>query len=194
MLKIINIKLQSLSKGFSLIELVIIIVLIGIFTTIALTRTNTGLTTIREQIAIDQITNDIDLARSMAFAKNEAITIKFDINQESYSVHSESGIITDFPNSSSDGVISLDNSYLRDLDIKAANFGNSSDLQFQPLGDPVSGGTIELNTGLQISGVFSDVLVGENNEVVFFKTSGPTALSYREKELVGHGVKYHKDG
>jgi phenylalanine-4-hydroxylase len=55
-------------------------------------------------------------------------------------------------------------------------------------------GTIELNTGLQISGVFSDVLVGDNNEVVFFKTSGPTALSYREKELVGHGIKYHKDG
>ena len=146
MLKIINIKLQSLSKGFSLIELVIIIVLIGIFTTIALTRTNTGMATIREQIAIDQITNDIDLARSMAFAKNEAITIKFDVNQESYSVHSESGIIVDFPNSGGDGVISLDNSYLRNLDIKAANFGNSSDLQFQPLGDPISGGTIELNT------------------------------------------------
>ena len=145
MLKIVNIKLHSLSKGFSLIELVIIIVLIGIFTTIALTRTKTGMTTIREQIAIDQITNDIDLARSMAFAKNEAITIKFDINQESYSVHGESGIIVDFPNSS-DGIISLDNSYLRNLDIKAANFGNSSDLQFQPLGDPVSGGTIELNT------------------------------------------------
>ena len=146
MLKIINIKLHSLSKGFSLIELVIIIVLIGIFTTIALTRTSTGMTTIREQIAIDQITNDIDLARSMAFAKNEAITIKFDVNQESYSVHSESGIIVDFPNSGGDGVISLDNSYLRNLDIKAANFGNSSDLQFQPLGDPISGGTIELNT------------------------------------------------
>jgi Tfp pilus assembly protein FimT len=146
MLKIVNIKLHSLSKGFSLIELVIIIVLIGIFTTIALTRTNTGMATIREQIAIDQITNDIDLARSMAFAKNEAITIKFDVNQESYSVHSESGIIVDFPNSGGDGVISLDNSYLRNLDIKAANFGNSSDLQFQPLGDPISGGTIELNT------------------------------------------------
>ena len=145
MLKIVNIKPHSLSKGFSLIELIIIIVLIGIFTTIALTRTNTGMTTIREQIAIDQITNDIDLARSMAFAKNEAITIKFNINQESYSVHDESGIIVDFPNSS-DGIISLDNSYLRNLDIKAANFGNSSDLQFQPLGDPVSGGTIELNT------------------------------------------------
>ena len=138
--------MDLLSKGFSLIELVIIIVLIGIFTTIALTRTSTGMTTIRAQIAIDQITNDIDLARSMAFAKNEAITIKFDINQESYSVHSESGIIVDFPNSSSDGVISLDNSYLRNLDIETVNFGGSTDLQFLPLGDPLSGGTIELNT------------------------------------------------
>jgi len=55
-------------------------------------------------------------------------------------------------------------------------------------------GTIELNTGLQISGVFSEVLVGDNNEVIFFKTAGATALSYREKELVGHGIKYHKDG
>lgn len=146
MLKIKNINLHSSSKGFSLIELVVIIALIGVFTTIALTRTNTGMTTIREQIAIDQITNDIDLARSMAFAKNETITIKFDINQESYSVHNESGIIVDFPNSGSDGVISLDNSYLRNLDIKSANFGNSVDLQFKPLGDPLSGGTIELNT------------------------------------------------
>ena len=58
-----------------MIELIIIIVLIGIFTTMALTRTETGLTTIKEQIAIDQITNDIDLARSMAFARNENIII-----------------------------------------------------------------------------------------------------------------------
>ena len=55
-------------------------------------------------------------------------------------------------------------------------------------------GTIELNTGLQISGVFSDVIVDKNNEVIFFKTTGPTALSYREKELVGHGTKYHQEG
>ena len=43
-------------------------------------------------------------------------------------------------------MISLDNSYLRNLDIKVVNFGNSSDLQFKSLGDPISGGTIELNT------------------------------------------------
>ena len=145
MQKILHIKSKTFSKGFSLIELVVIIVLIGIFTTMALTRTSTGMTTIREKIAIDQITNDIDLARSMAFARNETITIKFNIEEESYSVHNDSGIITTFPNSVN-GIISLDNSYLRNLDIKEVNFGGSSDLQFLPLGDTVSGGTITLNT------------------------------------------------
>ena len=141
-----HLKNCSNSFGFSMIELIIVVVLIGIFTAMALTRTDTGLTTIREQIAIDQITNDIDLARSMAFARNEAITIMFDINQESYGVYNGLGIIKDFPNSNNDGIISLDNSYLRNLDIKEVNFGGSANLQFQPLGDPVSGGIIELNT------------------------------------------------
>ena len=55
-------------------------------------------------------------------------------------------------------------------------------------------GTIELNTGLQISGIFSRVILNENKEVVYFKTSGATALAYREKELIGHGISYHKGG
>ena len=139
-------KNRSNLAGFSMIELIIVIVLIGIFTAMAMTRTDTGLTTIREQIAIDQITNDIDLARSMAFARNEPITIMFDKNQESYGVYNGSGIIKDFPNSNNDGIILLDNSYLRNIDIKEVNFGGLANLQFQPLGDPVSGGTIELNT------------------------------------------------
>ena len=55
-------------------------------------------------------------------------------------------------------------------------------------------GTIELSTGLQISGVFSKMIKNEDNEVVFFKTDGPTALSYREKEVIGHGISAHKHG
>ena len=55
-------------------------------------------------------------------------------------------------------------------------------------------GTIELSTGLQVSGVFSEMITNEDNEVVFFKTEGPTALSNREKELIGHGVLTHPHG
>ncbi|WP_298510197.1 aromatic amino acid hydroxylase [uncultured Kordia sp.] len=55
-------------------------------------------------------------------------------------------------------------------------------------------GTIELSTGLQVSGVFTEMIMNEDNEVVFFRTEGPTALSNREKELIGHGVTMHPHG
>lgn len=55
-------------------------------------------------------------------------------------------------------------------------------------------GTIELNTGLQISGVFTKMIRDEDNNVVFFKTEGETALANREKELIGHGTEKHSKG
>ncbi|HEU4497353.1 MAG TPA: aromatic amino acid hydroxylase, partial [Flavobacterium sp.] len=54
-------------------------------------------------------------------------------------------------------------------------------------------GTIELSTGLQISGVFSNV-IEHNGKPAYIQTTGKTALSYREKELVGHGASYHSQG
>ncbi|WP_396195515.1 aromatic amino acid hydroxylase, partial [Flavobacterium sp.] len=54
-------------------------------------------------------------------------------------------------------------------------------------------GTIELSTGIQISGVFSNVIEHEGKPV-YVQTTGKTALSYREKELVGHGTAYHTEG
>jgi len=54
-------------------------------------------------------------------------------------------------------------------------------------------GTVELSTGLQISGVLTRVIENEGKPI-YIKTSGKTALAYREKELVGHGINTHKDG
>jgi len=54
-------------------------------------------------------------------------------------------------------------------------------------------GTIELSTGVQVSGVFTNVIESEGKPV-YIQTTGKTALSYREKELVGHGTSYHAEG
>ncbi len=54
-------------------------------------------------------------------------------------------------------------------------------------------GTIELSTGIQISGIFTNVIEHEGKPV-YVQTTGKTALSYREKELVGHGTNYHAEG
>jgi phenylalanine-4-hydroxylase len=54
-------------------------------------------------------------------------------------------------------------------------------------------GTIELSTGLQVSGQFHDVLEHEGKPI-YIQTKGATALAYREKELVGHSTSQHPDG
>ncbi|WP_298246182.1 aromatic amino acid hydroxylase [uncultured Christiangramia sp.] len=54
-------------------------------------------------------------------------------------------------------------------------------------------GTIEFTTGIQVSGNFSRVLEHEDRPI-YIQTTGKTAISYREKELVGHGTSSHADG
>lgn len=54
-------------------------------------------------------------------------------------------------------------------------------------------GTIELSTGLQISGIFTNVLQ-HNGKPTYIQTSGPTALAFREKEILNHGTAYHSEG
>ena len=146
--KIIRNIAKKTSFGFSLIELVIVIVLIAIFASIAATRTRAGLSTIRQQIAIDQVTSDIDLIRSMAFGMHDTMTVSFSVDQESYAIFNgpdnSRSLVEDFPNSAN-GVISLDNSNIREVDIISVDFNGSSELQFLPLGDVKSGGSISLN-------------------------------------------------
>ncbi|MCM8568843.1 aromatic amino acid hydroxylase [Gramella jeungdoensis] len=63
----------------------------------------------------------------------------------------------------------------------------------QKLIDSKTIGSIELSTGIQISGNFDNVKEHEGKPI-YFQTKGKTALAYREKELVGHGVSTHPEG
>jgi phenylalanine-4-hydroxylase len=63
----------------------------------------------------------------------------------------------------------------------------------QKLIDSKNLGTVELSTGLQISGDFSRVIAHEGKPI-YIQTSGKTALSHREKELVGHSINNHPKG
>lgn len=57
-------------------------------------------------------------------------------------------------------------------------------------------GTIELSTGVQISGIFTKVRTSlkDPSQVAYIHTEGATALSNRDKELIGHGIESHPDG
>lgn len=53
--------------------------------------------------------------------------------------------------------------------------------------------TVVLDSGLAISGVLSDFLL-QNEDLVFLRFAGPSALAIEKKQLMGHGTDYHKYG
>jgi len=54
--------------------------------------------------------------------------------------------------------------------------------------------TAVYGSGLQVSGVFTDMGINEMDELIFIKATGPCALAFNGKQLHGHGKDYHKDG
>ncbi|MEY2563668.1 MAG: phenylalanine-4-hydroxylase [Verrucomicrobiota bacterium] len=54
--------------------------------------------------------------------------------------------------------------------------------------------TCEYSSGLQVSGTFTDVITDDQDQPIYLRTTGPTALALGNKQLDGHGRDYHKDG
>ncbi|TCD11125.1 aromatic amino acid hydroxylase [Pedobacter frigidisoli] len=54
--------------------------------------------------------------------------------------------------------------------------------------------TAVYSSGLQVSGVFTDIGVSAAEDVTFIKTTGPSALAFIGKQLTSHGKNYHQDG
>ncbi|MFI5168111.1 MAG: aromatic amino acid hydroxylase [Thermoanaerobaculales bacterium] len=54
--------------------------------------------------------------------------------------------------------------------------------------------TFEYSSGLQVSGVISEVLTNDSGEPVYVRTTGPTALAVGNVQLPGQGREVHADG
>jgi len=54
--------------------------------------------------------------------------------------------------------------------------------------------TCEYSSGLQVSGVFTEVITDEKNSPIYLCATGKSALAFGNKELPGHGIDYHKEG
>ncbi|MEJ8548608.1 aromatic amino acid hydroxylase [Brevibacillus borstelensis] len=54
--------------------------------------------------------------------------------------------------------------------------------------------TVVYSSGLQVSGILSELEFDSAGEAVYLKTTGPSALAIENKQLEGHGKEYHQDG
>ena len=61
----------------------------------------------------------------------------------------------------------------------------------------IDAGTIcsaQYDSGMQVSGVFSEVLCDSVGNAIYLRTQGPTALAWRDTEVYGHGRGHHPEG
>jgi phenylalanine-4-hydroxylase len=54
--------------------------------------------------------------------------------------------------------------------------------------------TAVYSSGLQVTGIFTEMKTNADGELTFVKTTGPSALAFAHKQLSGHDKSYHQDG
>jgi len=141
--------IQKHPNGFTFIELIIVLIIVGILGSMVFTRILNNLNPIKVRAAIEQITSDIEQTKALSMAQHDTITIAFNITNDSYSIYNgptgNQTIMTDYPGSNN-GIISFDQTEYSGVGISSASFGNSTNLSFDPWGNTILGGTITLNT------------------------------------------------
>jgi|TARA_B100000131_G_scaffold96927_1_gene94059 prepilin-type N-terminal cleavage/methylation domain-containing protein len=140
---------KTYSKGFSLIELIIVMAVLGIIIVASSSRLRDITVDARISSAINQITTDIDLAKSISMSKRKQIKIIFNQNNETYTVYQSGQIYTDYPGSNN-GVVSLSDNSNSGVDITSINLDGSNTLTFTKWGDCLQSGTIILNNNREI--------------------------------------------
>ena len=121
---------KACSNGFSLIELVVIIMVLGILAAVASTRMKDITGGVSVSVAINQITSDLDLIKELSLASHENMSIVFNDITNSYTIKKGGNIMVDYPGSEngnmniSDGNLSNVNIISSDLTLNIDKWGN----------------------------------------------------------------------
>jgi len=137
------------SKGFSLIELIIVMTILGIIIAASSARLRDITVNARISSAVNQITTDIDQAKTMSMGKRKQIKIIFNQNNETYTIYESGQVYTDYPGSDN-GVVSLSDNNSSGVDITSINLDGSNVLTFTKWGNCMQSGTIILNDTREI--------------------------------------------
>ena len=136
----------SSDAGFTFIELVITILVLGILSSVALYNGTKTITPQKKSLAVQQVIDDINYARTLAISSNDLITIEFSDSDNEYSIYKGNGNtpVQDFPNGSG-GVVDFLDLNLGSTDLSNIDFNGTNRLKLKPQGVPDSGGTLTIN-------------------------------------------------
>lgn len=139
-------------NGFTLIELVIVILLIGILAAAIGPRILHLQDSFKVEAAAEQIANHIRLAQSLAIAEHADHRVYFDTTNHAYSVYNvDTDVTVKNPlNPGKNLIVDFDSpgsqyydSHLKNVNLSAETaFGGNKYVTFTPLGKPSSGGSV----------------------------------------------------
>ena len=131
---------KTYSKGFSLIELIVIIMVLGILAAIASTKMKDVTGGVSVSVAINKITSDLDLIKEISLANHKSMSIVFNDYTNSYTIKQDGDIMVDYPGSEN-GIVNISDGNLSNVIITSSNLT----LNIDKWGNYQNGGTITLN-------------------------------------------------
>jgi prepilin-type N-terminal cleavage/methylation domain-containing protein len=130
------------SKGFTMIELMIVAVAIGIFSAIAIPRFGKVMTKLKLKSAARDVTSTLRLARSNSVSQKKPFGVYFDVENEQYVLFEDKVNLSSYTYDTGDSVIKKV-TLPENIDFGYASF-NSATVVFQPNGSASSSGMIDV--------------------------------------------------
>jgi prepilin-type N-terminal cleavage/methylation domain-containing protein len=144
-----NIKILNRYRGFTLIEVLVVLVILGIAAAIAVPLFGASGST-QAQSAAEMITGDLEYARSMSIAHQGSYGVSFNTVGGTYQVIDPNGNVISHPvNVGSNYVVNLKTSGFAEVSLTQADFepGATNTIKFNYLGSPLNGSGADLNAG-----------------------------------------------
>lgn len=129
-------------RGFTLVELVIVVAIVGVLAALAMPRFNSASNRYRAKLCADRVMRDIAHARSRAVALGAQQTMTFTTVSVSYTI---AGMMSP-DNSSKPFTVVLSAEPYRCTKI-TVDFGGTGTLTFNGYGVPTVGGTVKVQAG-----------------------------------------------
>ncbi|MFC1498740.1 GspH/FimT family pseudopilin [Verrucomicrobiota bacterium] len=146
------------SSGFSILELVVVMIIIGILASVAL-LSMPDLQGSRDELAVDELSEHLRYIRDIAVNREQTTRVEFDTATDSYSVYIGGGTPVKDPVTQEDWVVNVSERF-SGVTLSSVNINGGSVLCFsEPNGIPCDGstnpittqGTITFSSGLAVN-------------------------------------------